>query len=113
MFRNLKAVGRVLYGRNSFDQLDDLISELRVEKDSFVLFLLDEYFDGKDFMKRIPIKAIPIKDQITNLIGNTASDKGISKNCANEFSKTLYNISDRIMAAILRITVSINDCSQI
>ena len=55
MFRNLKAVGRVLYGRNSFDQLDDLLGELRVQEDSYVLFLVDEYFDGKDFMKRIPL----------------------------------------------------------
>ena len=39
MFRNLKAVGRVLYGRNSFDQLGGLLGELRVENDSFVLFL--------------------------------------------------------------------------
>src|SRR5665647_2404286 len=57
MFRNLKAVGRVLYGRNSFDQLGDLLGELRVEKDSFVLFLLDEYFVGKDFMNRIPMQS--------------------------------------------------------
>ncbi|MEI6276193.1 MAG: iron-containing alcohol dehydrogenase family protein [Prolixibacteraceae bacterium] len=69
MFRNLKAVGRVLYGRNSFDQLDDVMSELRVDKDSYVLFLLDEYFDGKDLMKRIPVqpqdilKIIEIKDE--------------------------------------------------
>src|SRR5665647_1178978 len=69
MFRNYKAVGRVLYGRNSFDQLDDLMNELRVKKDSFVLFLLDEYFDGKDFMKRIPLhpqdilKIIEIKEE--------------------------------------------------
>ncbi len=56
MFRNLKAVGRVLYGRNSFDQLGDVLGELRIEKDSYVLFLLDEYFDGKEFMKRIPVQ---------------------------------------------------------
>ena len=56
MYRNFKAVGRVLYGRNCFNQLDDILSELRVEKDSFVIFLLDEYFDGKDFMKRIPVQ---------------------------------------------------------
>ena len=55
MFRNLKAVGRVLYGRNSFGQLDEVLNELRVHKDSYVLFLVDEYFDGKDFMKRIPM----------------------------------------------------------
>ena len=56
MFRNLKPVGRILYGRNSFDQLGDVLGELRIEKDSFVLFLVDEYFDGKDFLKRIPVQ---------------------------------------------------------
>ena len=69
MFRNLKAVGRILYGRNSFDQLDDVLGELRTEKDSFVLFLVDEYFEGKDFLKRIPLhaqdilKIIEVKDE--------------------------------------------------
>jgi len=69
MFRNLKAVGRILYGRNSFDQLDDVLDELRIEKDSFVLFLLDEYFEGKDFLKRVPVhtqdilKIIDITDE--------------------------------------------------
>lgn len=56
MYRNLKAVGRVLFGRNSFDQLDQVMSELRVEPDSYVLFLLDHYFEGSDFIKRIPLK---------------------------------------------------------
>ena len=69
MFRNYKAIGRVLYGRNSFDQLDDLLGELRVEKNSYVLFLLDEYFEGKEFMKRVPLhtkdilKIIEVKDE--------------------------------------------------
>jgi 3-deoxy-alpha-D-manno-octulosonate 8-oxidase len=69
MFRNLKAVGRILYGRKSFDQLEDLLAELRVEKDSYVLFLLDPYFEGKDLMKRIPLhtqdilKIIDITDE--------------------------------------------------
>ena len=69
MFRNLKAVGRILYGRNSFDQLEDVLAELRIEKDSYVLFLLDPYFEGKDLMKRIPLhtqdilKIIDITDE--------------------------------------------------
>ena len=54
MFRNLKPVGRILYGRNSFDQLGDILGELRIENDSYVLFLVDKYFEGKDFLKRIP-----------------------------------------------------------
>jgi 3-deoxy-alpha-D-manno-octulosonate 8-oxidase len=69
MFRNLKPVGRILYGRNSFNQLGDVLDELRIEKDSFVLFLVDEYFEGKDFLNRIPtqpqdiLKIIDITDE--------------------------------------------------
>jgi len=60
MLRNLKAIGRILYGRNSFDQLDDVLQELRTEKDSYVLFLVDQYFEGKDFLKRIPVHSVDI-----------------------------------------------------
>lgn len=56
MFRNLKAVGRILYGRNSFNQLDELMAELRTNNDSYVVFLLDHYFEGKELQKRIPLK---------------------------------------------------------
>lgn len=55
MFRNLKAVGRVLYGRNSFSQLNDVLNELRINKDSFVVFLLDQYFEGKELQQRVPL----------------------------------------------------------
>jgi 3-deoxy-alpha-D-manno-octulosonate 8-oxidase len=69
MFRNLKAVGRIIYGRKSFDQLDDLMKELRTGSDSFVVFLLDEYFEGKELQKRIPLlkgdylRIIGVKDE--------------------------------------------------
>lgn len=87
MFRNYKAVGRVLYGRNSFDQLDDLMDELRVEKDSYILFLLDEYFEGKDFMKRIPLheqdilKIIEVKEEPkTKIVDQIVAEvKGMNK----------------------------------
>jgi len=55
MFRNLKAVGRILYGRNSFNQLNDLLGELRTDRDSYVVFLLDHYFEGKELQKRVPL----------------------------------------------------------
>lgn len=108
MYRNYKAVGRVLYGRNSFDQLDDLMSELRVGKDSFVLFLLDEYFDGKDFMKRIPLhpqdilKIIEIKEEPKTKIvdeivaevkslnmGLPVSVVGIGGGCVMDYAKAI------------------------
>ena len=108
MFRNFKAVGRVLYGRNSFDQLDDLLGELRVEKDSYVLFLLDEYFQGKDFMKRIPmhpqdiLKIVEVADEPKTKIvdqivaevkslskGNPVSVVGIGGGCAMDYAKAI------------------------
>ncbi len=51
MYRNLKAVGRILYGRNSFNQLDDVLAELSKDEDSLLVFLLDHYFDGKGSSK--------------------------------------------------------------
>jgi 3-deoxy-alpha-D-manno-octulosonate 8-oxidase len=60
MLRNYKAVGRVLYGRNAFAQLNDIFEPLRVEPGSYVLFLLDEYFEGKDLVKRIPMKDVDL-----------------------------------------------------
>lgn len=67
MFRNFKPVGRILYGRNSFDQLGDILGELRIEKDSFVLFLVDQYFEGKDFLNRIPCQPQDILKMIDTI----------------------------------------------
>jgi 3-deoxy-alpha-D-manno-octulosonate 8-oxidase len=85
MFRNLKAVGRVLYGRNSFGQLNDVLEELRIEKGSYVLFLVDEYFEGKDLLNRIPLhsqdilKIIEVADEPKTKIVDTivAEVKGL------------------------------------
>ena len=107
MFRNLKAVGRVLYGRNSFDQLDEVMGELRVNEDSFVLFLVDEYFEGKELMKRIPmhsqdiLKIIEVKEEPKTKIvdeivaevkslgkGNPVSVVGIGGGSAMDYAKS-------------------------
>lgn len=58
-FRNFKMVDYVVYGRGSFDQLDEIIAPHR--KDGPMIFLVDHYFEGKGFVNRIPIKG---NDQI-------------------------------------------------
>ena len=39
-----------------FAQLDDIFEPLRVDAGSYVLFLLDEYFEGNELVDRIPMK---------------------------------------------------------
>jgi len=55
-FRNFKMVGYVVYGRGSFDQLDEIISPQRINGAPFV-FLVDHFFEGKPLVHRIPQKA--------------------------------------------------------
>ncbi len=54
MFRNFKTVSRVLYGRGSFDQLEDILREKRKENGSYIVFMVDEVFKDQPFQDRIP-----------------------------------------------------------
>lgn len=54
-FRNFKMVGYVVYGRGSFNQLDEIISPHR-RTDAPMVFLVDHYFDGKPLVSRIPVR---------------------------------------------------------
>lgn len=53
--RNIKSLDRCIYGKGTFNQLDEILSFKR--KDSgFVVFLLDDYFNGHELESRIPLK---------------------------------------------------------
>lgn len=55
-FRNFKMVDYVVYGRGSFNQLDEILSSRRVE-DQPMVFLLDHHFENNDaFKARIPLR---------------------------------------------------------
>lgn len=56
MYRNYKGLNRVLYGRNSFDQIAEIISPLRTSDESYVLFLIDHFFEDKKLSFRLPLK---------------------------------------------------------
>ena len=55
MFRNFKVVSRVIFGRGSFNQLDDILRDPRVGN-GFMVFVTDDVFKGRDFAARIPLK---------------------------------------------------------
>jgi 3-deoxy-alpha-D-manno-octulosonate 8-oxidase len=54
-FRNFKMVGYVVYGRGSFDQLDEILAPQRREGRPMV-FLVDHFFNGKPLINRIPVR---------------------------------------------------------
>ncbi|MCY7309620.1 MAG: iron-containing alcohol dehydrogenase family protein [Chitinophagaceae bacterium] len=60
-FRNFKMVGYVVYGRGSFNQLDEIIAPHRKENRPMV-FLVDHFFsaesggNGKPLINRIPVR---------------------------------------------------------
>jgi 3-deoxy-alpha-D-manno-octulosonate 8-oxidase len=54
-FRNFKMVDYVVYGRGSFNQLDEIIAPHR-KADAPMIFLVDHFFEGKSLVNRIPLR---------------------------------------------------------
>lgn len=59
-FRNFKMVSYVVYGRGSFNQLDEILTPQR-KGEAPMIFLLDHFFQGKPLASRIPLRG---KDKI-------------------------------------------------
>jgi 3-deoxy-alpha-D-manno-octulosonate 8-oxidase len=54
-FRNFKMVDYVVYGRGSFNQLDEILAPHR-KGDTPMIFLVDHYFEDKPLLSRIPVR---------------------------------------------------------
>ncbi len=55
-YRNFKMIGYVIYGRGSFNQLDEILAPNRKEE-APVVFLVDHFFrDKQAFISRIPVR---------------------------------------------------------
>ncbi len=59
-FRNFKMIGYVIYGRGSFNQLDEILQPHR-KGCAPMIFLVDHFFEGKPLVNRVPLKE---KDKI-------------------------------------------------
>lgn len=55
MFRNFKVVSHVVFGRGSFNQLDDILQPHRTQPDGYMVFLLDDVFQDAPLRKRLPL----------------------------------------------------------
>ncbi|MBC9796711.1 iron-containing alcohol dehydrogenase family protein [Sinomicrobium weinanense] len=54
-FKNFPMVPRVVFGRGSFDQLEEIITSKRTSTSSPFIFLVDDVFKGSPLEKRIPL----------------------------------------------------------
>lgn len=54
-FRNFKMVSYVVYGRGSFNQLDEILAPQR-KTNLPMIFLVDHFFEGKPLVNRIPLR---------------------------------------------------------
>src|SRR5438105_2179090 len=89
MHKNFKGIEKTVFGRGSFSQLGDIAEERRNENDKFMLYVVDNYFKGKDLEKKIPAKAAdtvvfidvdpeePTTKQIDSLRDSVKNSKGI------------------------------------
>ena len=59
-FRNFKMVSYVVYGRGSFNQLDEILAPRRIG-DAPMVFLVDHFFNNQPLLNRIPLRG---KDKI-------------------------------------------------
>ncbi|MDE3124421.1 MAG: iron-containing alcohol dehydrogenase [Bacteroidota bacterium] len=84
-FRNFKMIGYVVYGRGSFNQLDEIIAPQRKD-DAPMVFLVDHFFKEKPLVNRIPVRG---KDTIifadVTHEPKTSQVDALAKQLKNEF----------------------------
>ena len=56
MFKNFKLVDKVVFGRGSFNQMDSILSEHRMNDESWFVFLIDHVFQEQELPNRIPLR---------------------------------------------------------
>jgi 3-deoxy-alpha-D-manno-octulosonate 8-oxidase len=56
MYRIIKTVPKCVFGKGSFNQLGDILNAERTGSNSYVVFLVDDFFREKPLSKRIPLK---------------------------------------------------------
>lgn len=56
MFRNFRTVPYIVFGRGSFNQLDEILSKRASSPGSFTVFLVDRVFSDGDMEGRVPLK---------------------------------------------------------
>jgi len=54
MFKNIQNISKMVFGAGSFNQLDEILTAKRA--DSFMVFMVDDFFEQSAFKNRIPLR---------------------------------------------------------
>lgn len=54
-YRNFPMVPRVVFGPGSFSQLGDILLPMRKSSEAPFIFLVDDFFENKEFINRVPL----------------------------------------------------------
>jgi len=54
--KNFKNIDRVVFGRGSFNQLGEIIEPIRKENNRYFVYIVDNYFRGKELENRLQNK---------------------------------------------------------
>lgn len=55
MYRNFPMVPRVIFGSGCFSQLGDILLPMRKSSEAPFIFLVDDFFENRDFVKNVPL----------------------------------------------------------
>jgi 3-deoxy-alpha-D-manno-octulosonate 8-oxidase len=86
MFRIIKSVPKSLFGKGSFNQLEEILEGMRTGTGSFFVFLVDDFFKDKPLVKRIPLKGndqliwVNVDDEPKTTLVDRIRDEVKSKN---------------------------------
>ncbi len=57
MYKNLRIVPHIVFGRGAFNQLDNILSGKRTDAGAHVVFLIDDIHESKPLIHRVPLHA--------------------------------------------------------
>ncbi len=108
MYKNFKNIEKVVFGRGSFSAMAEIIAEKRNENDGFFLFVVDNFFFGKELADRLPampndiIKFVdpdphePTTEQIDTLRDEIVATKGLPAGVIGIGGGTIMDIAKAI-----------------
>ncbi len=89
MHKNFKNIDKVVFGRGSFAEMAGILADKRNDNGRFFLFVVDNYFKGKDLEQRLPTQpediirfidvdpSEPTTEQVDQLRDEVMAAKGI------------------------------------